>query len=164
MSDITYRYLSWGDIEKACLSIYANMCRDNYAPDVILGLLRGGVVPSRIFLDFYQITIDFCSIDVKLYDGINLKKPSPKIKSFLNDDIEGKKVLVVDDIWDSGKTMKAVLDYLKNHNTQVTTATLYFKETEVGQPDYYANVVPKEEWLVFPWEKYEFWRLINGAS
>ena len=160
MSKIIYKYLSWEDVERACLSIYANMRKDKYAPDVILGLLRGGVVPSRIFLDLHQSLLDFCSIDVKLYDGINLKKPTPKIKSFV-DGVKGKKILVVDDIWDSGETMSAVLKYLKGHN--VVTATLYWKEA-AHRPDYFAEVASKKEWIIFPWEKYEFWRLINEEN
>jgi hypoxanthine phosphoribosyltransferase len=153
-----HRFISWEDVEEDCLTIYANMRKDNYTPDVILGLLRGGVVPSRIFLDLHQSLLDFCSIDVKLYDGINLRGPSPKIRSFI-DDIKGKKILIVDDIWDSGKTMNAVLEYLKGYD--ITTATLYWREKASQKPNYYSKIAPEGEWQIFPWEKYEFWRLIN---
>jgi len=154
-----YRYLSWEDIEKASLSIYSEMCRDGYAPQSIIALLRGGIVPARLFSDFFNILLDFFALDVTLYDSIGIRKPEPTIKPF-NGDVKGKRVLIVDDIYDSGKTMKAVLEYLKGED--ITTATLYWKETANGKPDYYAEVVKENEWLVFPFEKYEFWREING--
>lgn len=162
----TYRYLTWEYIEQDCLSIYANMKKDKYVPDVILGLLRGGVVPSRIFLDLYHTFLDFCYIDVKLYDGIGTTIGEPKIRSFVGD-IKDKKILIVDDIWDSGKTMKAVLEHLKGYN--ITTATLYWKsrpdDFSIPQgPDYFSKMVKEGEWLVFPWEKYEFWRLIDNDN
>ena len=162
MSEITYKYLSWEDVEQDCLSIYANMRKDNYKPEVILGLLRGGVVPARIFMDFYDVSLDFCTLDVKMYDGIAIRRNSPVIKDFLGDKINGKRVLIADDIWDSGKTMNAVLEYLKPKNVSVTTATLYWKATAKDKPNYYAQIVGENEWVIFPFEKYEFWRLINN--
>lgn len=158
MSDKTYKYLSWEDIEKACLSIYADMRSDGYTPDVILGLLRGGAIPARIFQDLYPSYLEYCSMDVKLYNGIGTREEEPVIKPF-SEDLSGKKVLIVDDIWDSGKTMRAVLQRLKRHN--VITTTLYWKETAEERPTYYAGRVAESDWLVFPWERHEFLRMIN---
>ena len=70
------------------------------------------------------------------------------------------RVLIVDDIWDSGKTMNAVLDYLGEED--ITTATLFWKETAKEKPTYYANIAGRNEWVVFPWEKYEFNREIGA--
>ena len=150
-----YNHLSWNDVEQSCLSIYSQMLQKNYRPDCIIGLLRGGVVPARIFSDYFDILLDFYALDVKLYDGINSRKKEPEIKSFYGN-VEGKRVLVVDDIWDSGKTMRAVLAELKD--TDITTATLFWKETADGKPDYFARYSLSEEWIIFPWESCEFGR------
>ena len=157
----TYKHLSWEDIEKSCLSIYSQMCHEHYRPESIIGLLRGGTVPARIFSDYYDIFLDFFSLDVKLYAGINKRNSEPHIKKFYGD-VKGKKILIVDDIWDSGKTMQAVLKYLKGED--ITTTTLFWKEDAKKKPDYYAEVAKKKEWIVFAWERYEFWRNINGKS
>ncbi len=69
------------------------------------------------------------------------------------------KILIIDDIYDSGRTMQAVLGYLGKED--VTTATLFWKETASQKPDYFANVAKKEEWIIFPWEQYEFEREMN---
>ena len=159
MKDLKYRHLSWEDIEKASLSIYSQMCHDKYVPDVIIGLLRGGVVPARIFSDFFNIIFDFVALDVKLYTGINKRNSEAHIKSFFGD-VKDKKILIVDDIYDSGKTMEAVLKFLKEED--ITTATIFWKEAAKKKPNYYADIAKKKEWIVFPWERYEFWREING--
>jgi len=155
-NNIVFRHLTWGDIERYCLMMYADMVKDNYHPDCIIGLLRGGIVPARIFSDCFDILLDFFALDVKLYEGINKRKEKPIIGPFSLDSIKGKSILVTDDILDSGKTMNAVLDYLKGE--KVTTATLLWKETAKFKPNYYADIAKSNEWIVFPFERFEFKR------
>ncbi len=135
------------------------MLRDNYTPEAIVGLLRGGVVPARIFSDCFNILLDFFALDVKLYDGVNQRRETPDVKSFYGD-VKGKKTLIIDDIWDSGKTMNAVLNYLNDEN--VKTATLCWKKTAIHKPDYYAIEVEAMEWVIFPWEIREFNRQVDN--
>jgi hypoxanthine phosphoribosyltransferase len=132
------------------------MLRDNYKPDCIVGLLRGGIVPARIFSDYFNIMLDFFALDVKLYEGINRRKEKPVIGPFSYDLVKKKDIFIVDDIFDSGKTMEAVLEYFRKE--KVTTATLFWKETASKKPNYYAEVAKKDEWIVFPFEKHEFRR------
>ena len=134
------------------------MCCDKYEPQSIIALLRGGVVPGRIFSDYFNIFLDFFALDVKLYDTIGVRNEVAKIKPF-NGNVKGKKILVIDDIWDSGTTMQAVLEYLGEED--VTTATIFWKETATSEPTYYSEKVEEDTWIVFPWETYEFWRDIK---
>jgi len=158
MHDTKFKRVSWDDVEQACRVIHEQMLRDGYRPDVLIGLLRGGIVPARIFSDMFDILIDFFALDVKLYDGVNSRRDKPVIRSFFSlDEIQGcKKILVVDDIWDSGKTMNAVLDMLKGRD--VTTATVFWKEGAEKMPDYCHSIAAKDEWIVFPWDALEFKR------
>lgn len=154
MSDnLQFRFVSWNDVENYCDKIYSKMVLDNYRPDCIVGILRGGIVPARIFSDHFNILLDFFALDVKLYDGINQRMEKAKIRAF-DGDVSGKKILLVDDLADSGKTMEAVLEYLKDE--KITTATLFWKETAIRKPDYYAEIAKKDEWIVFPFEIAEF--------
>jgi len=137
------------------MTMYGKMLADDYAPEAIISLLRGGVVPARIFSDYFNILLDFFALDVKLYDGVNKRREQPDIKSF-NGDVKGKETLIIDDIWDSGKTMNAVLDYLNEE--KIKTATLCWKKTAKVKPDYYAIDVEDDEWIIFPWEIREFSR------
>lgn len=147
-----FKFISWNDLEYYCDKIYAQMLKDNYRPDCIIGLLRGGIVPARIFSDHFNILIDFFALDVKLYKGVNERMEKAKIKAF-DGDVKGK-ILVVDDIYDSGKTMEAVLEHLRGK--EVKTATIFWKESAKNKPDYYAEVAKENEWIVFPFEMAEF--------
>lgn len=156
-----FRFLSWYDVESCCLSIYRQMQANNYTPDSIIGLLRGGVVPARIFADYFGILLDFFALDVKLYDGIGVTKEEPIIRyAFKKKDLTGN-ILIVDDIFDSGRTMRAVVEHLSGHD--VTTATLFWKENATEKPNYYAEVAEKEKWVIFPWEPHEFNREITKS-
>ena len=152
MDDINYEYLSWWDIDDACSEIYSQMLLNKYTPDCIIGLSRGGVIPSRIFSDYFDVVEYFFSLDVKLYNGIRSTTGKAVIRPF-HGDVKGKRILVVDDIWDSGMTMKAVLEYLKGED--ITTATLYWNSKVKDKPNYYANITKEGAWIVFPWEKEE---------
>jgi hypoxanthine phosphoribosyltransferase len=150
--NIQFRFVSWDELESYCDKIYSNMLRDNYSPDCIIALLRGGVVPARIFSDHFNILLDFFALDVKMYDGINQRMEKAKIRAF-DGDVKGR-ALVCDDIMDSGRTMEAVLEYLKGKD--VTTATVFWKENSKTKPDYYAEIAKENEWIVFPFEVAEF--------
>jgi len=148
------QHLTWEDIDVACRCIYLKMKKDNYKPEAIVGLLRGGVIPARIFCDYFDVTLDFFAIDIKLYNGIGKRNEKPKIREFEEDLIRGKKILICDDILDSGKTMEAILEHLKGED--ITTATLYCKETAKIKPNYYAEISGENTWIVYPWEEEEF--------
>lgn len=163
-----FEYVSWDDVEKACLSIYAKMRKDGYKPDIILGLLKGGAIPSSIMVDLFGVSTGLVHLRVSSYVGINQQKDVEiyplEFEEFANlMDIKdkGKEILIVDDIWDTGKTMAALLERLKGE--KVTTMTLYtkiHKKAPDALPDYFDKTI-FDDWIVFPWEKYEFWRLIN---
>lgn len=157
--DRQFKFLTWRDIDRLCFSLYAQMSKNHYVPDAIIGLLRGGVIPSRIMADYFGIVLDFFALDVKLYDGIGVRKETPVIRyDFKDTDIKGK-ILVIDDIFDSGKTMKAVQDHFKGKD--ITTATLFWKETAKEKPNYYAEIAKEKEWIIFTWEQMEFKREIS---
>ena len=159
MKDRVFVRPDWLDIEDYCQCIRRGMMRDNYQPDAIIGLLRGGVIPARIIADYFGIVLDFFALDVKLYEKVGIRKEEPVIRyDFKESDLKGK-ILIVDDIYDSGKTMRAVLDHFKGKD--IKTATLHWKETASESPDYYARVATEKEWIVYPWEVNEFEREMN---
>jgi hypothetical protein len=150
MSDIHYK---WNQIEKMCQDVCEQI---KNPPTTIIGLSRGGLVPARIIADYFDID-DFHIIAVKLY---NNRKAigKPVITPFDEKLLSSRRILVVDDIWDSGKTLTAIRKYLAG-NFDIRTATLVWKENLLGfKPDYYSKAVSSSKWVVFPWEKLEYQR------
>jgi len=146
---------TWDAIESYCESAFLFMRYEGYKPDCVIALLRGGVVPARLFSDYFHVNLDFSVLDVKLYNGIGTTNDEVHVSEFYGN-IKGKNILIVDDIWDSGRTMRAVLKYFSTYETSnIKTCTVYLKENAEGKPDYYSEIAKEDEWVVFPWEKYE---------
>ena len=68
--------------------------------------------------------------------------------------VEGKRILILDDVADTGKTLKLVRDHLLDKGAgEVKIATIYYKPWSIVRPDYYEKKTRK--WIVFPWERKE---------
>ncbi|MCW8894681.1 phosphoribosyltransferase family protein [Sulfurimonas sp.] len=124
----------------------------------IVAIARGGLTLSHVMaegLDIRQVQ----SIRTELYDKTDKRD---KITLFAECDFKSaKKVLVVDDIADSGDTIKTVMKYLQNNfkDIEFSCATLFYKKTSIYEPDFWINEA--EEWIEFFWEK-DFIRSCNA--
>ncbi|MFP4005738.1 MAG: phosphoribosyltransferase [Candidatus Hadarchaeia archaeon] len=142
-------YLSWNNIDKAVESLAVEL-KDDYDPDVIVGIARGGLVPA-VRLSHLMNDLLMRVIHVKYYEDFEKTMDEPEI--FWSDvkKLEGK-VLVVDDVADSGKTLEVVLKHLeKRTGNGLRVATIAYKPSSKIKPDYF--VYKTEKWLVFPWER-----------
>lgn len=148
-----YYKVFWTDIKYYCDILSEQIANDGNSPDIIIGLMRGGIIPARLFSDHFGVLMDFYAIDVKYYDGIGQTKEAPIVDLFNMDinSFNGKKILIVDDIWDSGVTMKCVQSHFQNVDAVVSSATMHAREGSDG-PDYYGEIVPHGIWIVYPWE------------
>lgn len=123
---------------------------DDWEPDIILSVARGG-----FFLGGglgYAIGLKAVSVlNVEFYTGINERLDEPVILAPTPNpsELAGMKVLVADDVADSGETLKMVKDFLAPHAEEVRTATLFEKPTTVVHPDYVWKTTDK--WIDFPW-------------
>lgn len=156
MSRDNVRYLSWEDIEDAVYNVALKIQKSRFRPDVIIGVARGGLVPARLLADYLDV-VSIGFIGVKFYTSVGEKQEKPVITHPLTLSVNNLKVLLVDDIADTGKSLSLVSNILDMHGARVIrSATLYVKPWSILMPDYYHEVV--SEWIVFPWEKAEFLR------
>ena len=126
---------------------------DSYKPDIIIGIARGGIVPSRILADLLE-TKDFTIIAIEYYLGIAHTKQAPILKQCLNVPIADKKVLLVDDVSDEGKSLQLAKKHIEDQGAkEVKIATIYSKPRTITKPDYYEKQT--SNWIVFPWEAKE---------
>jgi len=153
LKDLQLEVVSWNQINNFLLDL-ANLIQNScFVPEVIVGVSRGGWVPARILSDLMENS-NLDTVTTKFYVGLNQTKPEPKITQELSSSVEGKAVLLVDDLVDSGKSLKLVISYLKNKNASVIkTATLCHKPWSVVVPDY--CIKETGTWVVFPWDQKE---------
>lgn len=134
-------YINDKQVKGYLLEIFRQMSLDNFKPDVVVGLVRGGSVPANYVSQYFDIP---CLMLNKDFDSISL---------------EGyKKVLVIDDINDSGTALTEVNDYFYSLGiNDVKYATLLSNEGSAFTVDYQGTSINKIEdpcWVVFPWENW----------
>lgn len=150
--------VTWNDIEELTLRIVEDMLDSQFFPDVIVGILRGGWVVARLVSDYLDVE-ETGSIGIKFYSRIGKTIKTPLITQPLIANVRDKKVLIVDDVSDSGRTLQVVTELAKLYGPkQIKTASLYIKPWTLMIPDYYA--ASTEKWIFFPWEPAEILREI----
>lgn len=150
---VEYLVQNWQDSFDQCYFVYEQIITANFKPDVVIGVARGGWIPGRLLADFLHIK-ETVNIKVEAYELIGETNVEASVTQDINVNIEGKKVLVVDDIADSGKSLVAVYNSLKEkHPETVKTATIYYKPRSAIKPDFFAEETTA--WVIFPWELFE---------
>ncbi len=126
-----------------------------YMPDIIVAIGRGGFVPGRLICDFLLLN-DLTSMKIEHYKRAADMQPETKIRYPIPVDISGKKVLIVDDVTDTGDTLSLAVNYVWNLKpADVRTAVLQHKTCSPFVPDYYAQKIIKWRWIIYPWARYE---------
>jgi hypoxanthine phosphoribosyltransferase len=120
----------------------------------MLVIARGGLIPGGILS--YLIGIkNILSAAVELYDDEGERRAEPVFHQFPSPALlYRKRVLIVDEVWDSGRTIEAVTRRVREAGGVPTTAVLHFKpgRNEVAaRPDHFA--VEADGWVVYPWTK-----------
>ncbi len=170
-------HYTWKDVEHMIVTLNNLMFADNWRPDYIVGLTRGGLVPATIMSNTTGITCH--TLDVRFRDtDDNYVGPESNCwmatdaygmnKDGLTGDHYKKNILIIDDINDSGNTLNWIKDDWKAGcmpdcptweniwGTNVRVATLIDNDpSSFEMVDYTAMEINKNEdpvWIVFPWE------------
>ena len=121
--------------------------------DRIVALAKGGWTWARALADYLQIT-NLSSTRLKSYDDIN-QSSNVKVLQPLSDPIDGEKILIFDDVIDSGKTVAKAKEYMTILGCQeISVASLCYKPRSSFTPDFFA--FSTKAWVVFPHEYREF--------
>lgn len=151
---LTFKVLTWDEIISMSIKLGNIVKKSGYNPNYLIGVARGGLVPLRIISDFFNNNNVFI-VNVKLYEDIARKAENVRFLQGIDEDISGHNVLVIDDVADTGVTLKAVVDYIRDNlkPKELKVATLHYKPWSVIKPDYYLSEV--KDWIVYPWEYVE---------
>lgn len=140
--------MSWSDVEKAVTALATTLERE-FVPDMIVGIARGGLIPA-VRLSHLLGDKLLRMIHIKFYKGIDLRQERPELLADVGK--LPRKVLLVDDVADTGETLEFVLKHVKEMGAkEVKVATIAYKPKSRVKPDYY--VFETDKWIVFPWEE-----------
>jgi len=118
-----------------------------------VGVCRGGWPPARIMSDLLD-NPKLTNVSVEFYVDVVKTKKQPVLTQPVTMPVNGKRVLILDDVADTGRTLKLVKDHLLSKGArEVRIATVYYKPWSIIVPDYYERETKK--WIIFPWERKE---------
>lgn len=142
--------LTWEGFGDATRELSRTIVADGFAPDVVVAIARGGLLPAGAIA--YGLGVKNCgAINVEFYTGIGTVLDAPELippeldMSYL----DGKKVLLVDDVADSGRTLALAVKLLVDQGADVRSVVIYTKPTTIVQPDY--SFKDTSLWIDFPW-------------
>ena len=159
------KFLTWSDVEGAVLDIIQQMSIDNWKPDYVIGLTRGGLTPAVLVSQFLNIPCNTLKVCLRDHDGT-------ETNCWMSEDAyEGKNILIIDDINDTGAT----IDWIKSDwqstclpkdpkwetiwggNVRFAMLTNNLSSNaEVEYSCWEINKAEEDLWIVYPWE--DFWK------
>lgn len=156
------RYLSADELLMSSYSLAAKVLNDGFLPDFIVAVWRGGTpigIAVQEFMEYCGVKTDHIAIRTTSYHGVEARNKEVSVVNmgYLLEHIEAHhKLLIVDDVFDSGNTIVAILNELRNKAKrnapeQIRVATPFFKPTKNQTdivPDYFIEEL--DSWIVFP--------------
>ena len=150
LEKLDFEIPSWKKIHRSILELSVEIEKSNFKPDIIVGMARGGWIPARIISDCLG-NPNLANVSVEFYENLGETKSKPTIKQPISISVRNKKILLVDDVVDTGKSVKLVETHLRNKGAStIKIASVYYKPWSIVIPEYYQKET--QLWIIFPWE------------
>lgn len=149
-ADADREELTWELFGQATRELATTIATEGQVPDIVVAVARGGLTVAGALA--YALGVKNCgAINVEFYTGVDQRLDVPVVlpPSLNLVDVSGLDVLVVDDVADTGHTLRLVREVLAQHVASVKTAVLYHKPQSVIAPDHAWKVT--DRWINFPW-------------
>ena len=142
--------LTYEEFGMAIRDLAQTIADSKFEPDIILSIARGGLLIGAALGYALGVKNTF-TISVEFYTGINERLALPVVLPPVPNKIElnGLRVLIADDVADTGATLKLVREFCGDRVAEVRSAVLYLKPGSVERPDFFWKETDK--WIAFPW-------------
>jgi len=158
--EISYTAPMWEEMGKYCFLLAQKVIKSDKKFDRLVTMAKGGWTWSRTMSDYLNID-KVGSIQVQMYRDYVQKKRRPVLLQALPVSVKDERVLIFDDVSDTGETLAFTRKYLKMSGAKKTTvATLFFKPWSQVKPDFY--MCQTKAWVIFPHEVRESIQNIGG--
>ena len=142
--------LTWDLFGTASRELATRITADGYRPDLVLAIARGGLLPAGAL--GYALDIkNLATINFEFYTGVDERLAVPVMLPPVPEvvDLAGARVLIVDDVADTGRTLEVVYDFCAASVSEARTAVLYEKPHSVVKCEYVWRRT--DRWINFPW-------------
>lgn len=149
-SELKFEAPTWNTIYDMLLDLADRIRKNGFKPDIIVGISRGGWPPARVLSDLLS-NPNLANVKAEFYLGVAETKGEPCLTQPISMEVTGKRILIVDEVADTGKSLKLVKEHvIEQGATEAKIATVYYKPWSIVKPDYYSKQT--SDWVVFPWE------------
>jgi len=151
------RLTTWADIDRLADRLAERIRSANAIPETIVALTRGGWVPSRLLSDRLGVK-RLVSVRAQHWGVTATPDGKAKLTEGVSGPVEGQKVLVVDDITDTGESLSLAASHVAEQRpSRLETAAFLHIAHSNFVPTYYAEEIPRSGWVwvVFPWNYWE---------
>jgi uncharacterized protein len=142
--------MSWDDLGSGSWELAEAVVADGYRPDMVLAIARGGLLVAGALSYALGVKNTF-TMNVEFYTGVDERLPLPMLLPPVPDlvDFADTKVLIADDVADTGATLKLVQDFCRGKVAEARCAVLYEKSRSGVKCEYVWRRT--DDWIVFPW-------------
>jgi len=148
----------WDQIYDMLLELAMQIEQSGFRPELIVGVSRGGWIPGRILSDLLR-NPHTANVKIEFYVGIGQTAQMPIVTQPISEEILNKRVLVVDDVADTGRSLIVALHHVRERGAgEIKTVTIYHKPHSKFKPDFFAETTSR--WIIFPWERLETAQLL----
>jgi hypoxanthine phosphoribosyltransferase len=149
-TDPARELMSWQDLGDGARELAELVHRDGYRPDIVLAIARGGLLVGGAIGYALGVKNTF-TMNVEFYTGIDERLEMPMLLPPVPDlvDFAEQKVLIADDVADTGATLALVKDFCEGKVGEVRCAVLYEKSRSTVACEYVWRRT--DRWIVFPW-------------
>lgn len=156
---IDYLPVSWEKYHTLTRSLASHVLDDQLHIDEIVAISRGGLTLGHLLTDLLRVPIS--TFTIQSYTNIQ-EQGAVKITKPLTVPLDGKTILLVDDVADRGTTLVRAIEYLNMFTPKkIYSLTLYYKPHSVYKPDYFSQST--SAWILFPYEPTEMIANIMGS-
>lgn len=158
-SDDKHLWVSWDEYHRIIEKLVLNVHASGWQFDQVLCLARGGLRPGDVFSRIFDVPLAILSTSSYREDAGTVRSELDIGKHItMSRGALAGRVLVVDDLVDSGVTLDKVLHHLKENYAPVTeakSAVIWWKACSSLKPDYYVDYLPTNPWIHQPFEEYD---------
>ena len=147
--------VSWAQVVRLARRLAFQIRASDFAPDLIVAIARGGYVPARLLADYLGV-MALTGVRIVHYAAGARRQRRARLVEPLRVAVRGQRVLVVDDVADSGKTYRVACRHIARAGPDaIRTAALHYKVQSRFVPDYYAETLTAWRWINYPWARIE---------
>jgi hypoxanthine phosphoribosyltransferase len=142
--------MEWSELGTAAQTLAKQIVGDGYRPDIVLSIARGGLLVGAALGYALDVKNTF-TMNVEFYTGVDERLPMPMILPPVPAlvDLEDARILIADDVADTGRTLALVREFCAGKVGDTRTAVLYEKPASIVRCDYVWRRTGG--WIDFPW-------------